>query len=227
MWHLHALSKRCDVRGAPRVPRVRGPARHHAGHLRAQRRPASRGRPEAVADGPEHREALPQSARLSAAQRPRSRSRRVRPRVRAVRARRRAADGEGKTLSISGPGLSGRQDLNLRPLAPQASALPGCATPRVLRERIRSTADFLGQLGSPRSLAGPRACASDVRNGRAIRRMRAAGPGATEDSCSPRPLPPDPVAVASPRRCSPSPSRTSSRRVSSRRARRSCSTRSR
>jgi hypothetical protein len=25
---------------------------------------------------------------------------------------------------------SGRQDLNLRPLAPQASALPGCATPR-------------------------------------------------------------------------------------------------
>jgi hypothetical protein len=26
--------------------------------------------------------------------------------------------------------LSGRQDLNLRPLAPQASALPGCATPR-------------------------------------------------------------------------------------------------
>jgi hypothetical protein len=28
---------------------------------------------------------------------------------------------------------SGRQDLNLRPLAPQASALPGCATPRELR----------------------------------------------------------------------------------------------
>ena len=26
--------------------------------------------------------------------------------------------------------ISGRQDLNLRPLAPQASALPGCATPR-------------------------------------------------------------------------------------------------
>ena len=25
---------------------------------------------------------------------------------------------------------SGRQDLNLRPLAPHASALPGCATPR-------------------------------------------------------------------------------------------------
>ncbi len=28
---------------------------------------------------------------------------------------------------------SGRQDLNLRPLAPHASALPGCATPRQLR----------------------------------------------------------------------------------------------
>ena len=31
--------------------------------------------------------------------------------------------------------LSGRLDLNQRPLAPQASALPGCATPRVLQGR--------------------------------------------------------------------------------------------
>jgi hypothetical protein len=30
---------------------------------------------------------------------------------------------------------SGRQDLNLRPLAPQASALPGCATPRKQERR--------------------------------------------------------------------------------------------
>jgi hypothetical protein len=28
--------------------------------------------------------------------------------------------------------LSGRQDLNLRPSAPKADALPGCATPRIL-----------------------------------------------------------------------------------------------
>jgi integrase len=33
---------------------------------------------------------------------------------------------------------SGRQDLNLRPLAPQASALPGCATPRkLLKHSVR------------------------------------------------------------------------------------------
>ena len=33
--------------------------------------------------------------------------------------------------------LSGRLDLNQRPLAPQASALPGCATPRCCREASR------------------------------------------------------------------------------------------
>src|SRR4030081_1839428 len=33
---------------------------------------------------------------------------------------------------------SGRQDLNLRPLAPQASALPGCATPRFHRGSRRA-----------------------------------------------------------------------------------------
>src|SRR5215471_13052955 len=33
----------------------------------------------------------------------------------------------GRTLRAC---WSGRQDLNLRPLAPHASALPGCATPR-------------------------------------------------------------------------------------------------
>jgi hypothetical protein len=40
-----------------------------------------------------------------------------------------------RTVASSGGGsnegpLSGRQDLNLRPLGPQPSALPGCATPR-------------------------------------------------------------------------------------------------
>src|SRR5262249_7973137 len=30
---------------------------------------------------------------------------------------------------------SGREDLNLRPPAPKAGALPGCATPRVVRDR--------------------------------------------------------------------------------------------
>ena len=33
---------------------------------------------------------------------------------------------------------SGRQDLNLRPLAPHASALPNCATPRRRRELLSS-----------------------------------------------------------------------------------------
>ena len=36
-------------------------------------------------------------------------------------------------LEKSGTDWSGRQDLNLRPLAPHASALPGCATPRPWR----------------------------------------------------------------------------------------------
>ena len=31
---------------------------------------------------------------------------------------------------------SGREDLNLRPLAPQTSALPGCATPRNRARRL-------------------------------------------------------------------------------------------
>ena len=41
---------------------------------------------------------------------------------------------------------SGRQDLNLRPLAPQASALPGCATPRKpCRDGMSSTGRWTGQ----------------------------------------------------------------------------------
>ena len=36
----------------------------------------------------------------------------------------------GNSLSKRASGLSGRQDLNLRPLGPQPSALPDCATPR-------------------------------------------------------------------------------------------------
>src|SRR5438067_11277034 len=32
--------------------------------------------------------------------------------------------------AVAGGGWSGREDLNLRPLGPEPSALPGCATPR-------------------------------------------------------------------------------------------------
>ncbi len=37
-----------------------------------------------------------------------------------------------RKVSTGGKGLvwSGREDLNLRPLRPERSALPGCATPR-------------------------------------------------------------------------------------------------
>src|SRR5438105_5114784 len=41
-----------------------------------------------------------------------------------------APDRPGNTRKIRGLDWSGRLDLNQRPLAPQASALPGCATPR-------------------------------------------------------------------------------------------------
>src|SRR5437016_8098440 len=41
-----------------------------------------------------------------------------------------APDRPGKSGKIRGLQWSGRLDLNQRPLAPQASALPGCATPR-------------------------------------------------------------------------------------------------
>jgi hypothetical protein len=41
------------------------------------------------------------------------------------------------TRNDGGFSKSGRQDLNLRPLAPQASALPGCATPRARQGRDR------------------------------------------------------------------------------------------
>ena len=41
-----------------------------------------------------------------------------------------APDPAGKASKIRGLQESGRLDLNQRPLAPQASALPGCATPR-------------------------------------------------------------------------------------------------
>src|SRR6202789_2597705 len=39
-------------------------------------------------------------------------------------------DGTTEVTSASRKYWSGRQDSNLRPLAPHASALPGCATPR-------------------------------------------------------------------------------------------------
>ena len=51
---------------------------------------------------------------------------------------------------------SGREDLNLRPLAPHASALPGCATPRI--------AEFGGQKAGPVS-----ADAHDTRKARKIK----------------------------------------------------------
>src|SRR5258708_19694453 len=41
-----------------------------------------------------------------------------------------APDRPDKVRKIRGLHWSGRLDLNQRPLAPQASALPGCATPR-------------------------------------------------------------------------------------------------
>jgi hypothetical protein len=37
---------------------------------------------------------------------------------------------------------SGRQDLNLQPFAPHATALPGCATPRHNLKNIRKQAEF-------------------------------------------------------------------------------------
>ena len=37
---------------------------------------------------------------------------------------------KGVYLKVISKYWSGRQDLNLRPLDPQSSALPGCATPR-------------------------------------------------------------------------------------------------
>jgi len=43
----------------------------------------------------------------------------------------------GNPMRIAAFRQSGRLDLNQRPLAPQASALPGCATPRMLRGRDR------------------------------------------------------------------------------------------
>ncbi len=50
---------------------------------------------------------------------------------------------------------SGRQDLNLRPLAPQASALPGCATPRNLGRAIANTAAAGGQRRSSGEAGSP------------------------------------------------------------------------
>lgn len=41
---------------------------------------------------------------------------------------------------------SGRQDLNLRPLAPHASALPGCATPRERQSIQRLSQTATGEL---------------------------------------------------------------------------------
>src|SRR5205823_9322672 len=50
-----------------------------------------------------------------------------------------APDRAGKASKIRGLQWSGRLDLNQRPLAPQASALPGCATPRKRRGKYHPT----------------------------------------------------------------------------------------
>ncbi len=47
-----------------------------------------------------------------------------------------------------GDNWSGRQDLNLRPLAPHASALPGCATPRTRSAIIEPHCFFARQYAS-------------------------------------------------------------------------------
>ena len=43
---------------------------------------------------------------------------------------------------------SGREDLNLRLLAPEASALPGCATPRWFSNSKKRRAESQGELRS-------------------------------------------------------------------------------
>ncbi len=45
-------------------------------------------------------------------------------------AKTKALEPRGNRVGLQGLLWSGRLDLNQRPLAPQASALPGCATPR-------------------------------------------------------------------------------------------------
>src|ERR1700726_2843890 len=61
-------------------------------------------------------------------------------------------------LDLSVLNWSGRQDSNLRPLAPHASALPGCATPRP-RDRIIAQKGFenLGYVRRQRRLHPPSA----------------------------------------------------------------------
>lgn len=45
------------------------------------------------------------------------------------------------------PVMSGRQDLNLRPLVPHTSTLPDCATPRILTTQNRQLLDSLQKSG--------------------------------------------------------------------------------
>ncbi len=48
-------------------------------------------------------------------------------------------------LDLGGEEWSGREDLNLRPPAPKAGALPGCATPRLLIKILLDYSRAVGQ----------------------------------------------------------------------------------
>src|SRR5437867_11123000 len=59
-------------------------------------------------------------------------------------------DGEGATAegtdAVAGEEWSGWPDLNRRPPAPKAGALPGCATPRIPENSITQAASRFSQL---------------------------------------------------------------------------------
>ena len=48
--------------------------------------------------------------------------------------------------SMQMKGWSGRGDLNSRPLGPEPSALPSCATPRTIKKRYAQSAKRLAQM---------------------------------------------------------------------------------
>ncbi|MBP1685605.1 MAG: hypothetical protein H6Q33_1748 [Deltaproteobacteria bacterium] len=97
-----------------------------------------------------------------------------------------------------GEGKSGRRDLNPRPLAPQASALPVCATPRHCTTAMRHLAVGAELLPASVPLCGPKLnCPRGLCAGSAIERLPQAfarsGSGdahvaqsATRRACEPR-----------------------------------------
>ncbi len=58
---------------------------------------------------------------------------------------------------------SGRQDLNLRPLHPQCSALPGCATPRFKCRNDTAKGSFCNQKSLPKSVIVDSVTATSIR----------------------------------------------------------------